>query len=822
MYCERCNIDFPESLRYCKWCGQHLIRRAQATSHIRRCQNCGHAVKSAWSYCRSCGTQLVTTVPQPDVFCAGCGNLVEPPGLICKVCGLEVQQESEPDADLVAALYSEPSSYAYCASCGVRLDPQSNRCTKCGLPVTRRHLVTDALQTCPICKTQNRRGTGICSGCGAALSADSGTASDLMPRAPGGPPTLPDAPLAASQESASGGAQPQHHVDTGQSKAPDAGAGISTVSYTEILSSWTPAEAAAEHPPLTGGAAPSGPSRADGQAGERGLAAGQVHANHPDIKTDEFKADELKTNAMPALDLSAADLLPTEALPTGPLPGARSTSVFEPNDLPVDALRAPAPAPEAGGDQDYHPEGHTPAQADFSGVSDAFAADDNWVVTSHEFAESHDVPVHPPETNAGLPGGLIASRDNGGHDQTEPPAVVIQPRDSIAKPEIGGTRPTSERAGSDSQLPSPVSVPGVLSPSTASPPPLASTGSGAQMPPDPEAAGARSRQVPPEVAHYMAYMDRQSAPHAPPQIPPPQSRQPGQAKKSSMLPILLAIGALAIIILAGLGFLIFRFQQRQKQNLARTATPEPSISVDIPAAATPQPEATPTVQEVVTPEGMVVVSAGTYIIGRDDGDKLAGPKHTETLASFFIDKTETTNAQYKRFVDVTGHTAPATWREKVFAEGKENYPVTDVTWQDASDYAAWAGKRLPSEAEWEAAARGTEGRAYPWGNEWRSDAANIGTGGIVEVGKFPEGAAASGALDMIGNVWEWTADEFRLYPGNITSLRDLVEPGVTYRVIRGGAYDGSKKNDASYRGYLDANKPYPKTGFRCVKSANRY
>jgi len=250
-----------------------------------------------------------------------------------------------------------------------------------------------------------------------------------------------------------------------------------------------------------------------------------------------------------------------------------------------------------------------------------------------------------------------------------------------------------------------------------------------------------------------------------------------------------------------------------------TPIEETSPASDVPAP-TPQQIATPA-PEAKTAEGMVMVGAGTYIIGRDDGDPLAGPKHTALLSSFLIDKTEVTNAEYKRFVDATGHAAPGTWRERAFGEGKSNYPVTDVTWQDAADYAAWAGKRLPTEAEWEAAARGSNGSVYPWGDEWRSDAANIGTSGIAEVGRFPEGASACGALDMIGNVWEWTADEFKLYPGNSARLRDLVEPGVVYRIIRGGAYDGSKKNDASYRGYVDAGKAYPKTGFRCVRNAEK-
>jgi formylglycine-generating enzyme required for sulfatase activity len=226
---------------------------------------------------------------------------------------------------------------------------------------------------------------------------------------------------------------------------------------------------------------------------------------------------------------------------------------------------------------------------------------------------------------------------------------------------------------------------------------------------------------------------------------------------------------------------------------------------------------------------MVSVVPGTYTIGRDGADPLEQPEHKVDLPAFFIDRTEVTNSAYKTFVDATGHKPPSNWIGKVFPEGRANSPVTGVSWQDASDYAAWAGKRLPREVEWEAAARGPEGRIYPWGNGWRSGVANIGQkpdkisadqypGGIKDVGRYPEGASAVGTVDMIGNAWEWVADEIKVYPGNTESRLEL-DSGATFRVIRGGAYDGSKVNDATYRGYLDGSQAYPKVGFRCVKDA---
>jgi formylglycine-generating enzyme required for sulfatase activity len=226
---------------------------------------------------------------------------------------------------------------------------------------------------------------------------------------------------------------------------------------------------------------------------------------------------------------------------------------------------------------------------------------------------------------------------------------------------------------------------------------------------------------------------------------------------------------------------------------------------------------------------MVAVAAGTYTIGRNGADPLEEPQHKVDLPSFFLDRTEVTNAAYKKFVDATGHKPPTNWNGANIPNQRDNFPVTGITWQDAADYAAWAGKRLPSEDEWEAAARGADGRIYPWGNDWRAGLANIGSkpdditaeqypSGIKEVGQYPQGASPAGAVDMIGNAWEWVADEIAIYPGN-TEAKLAQKPGVTYRVIRGGAYDGNKIHDATYRGYLDANQPYPKVGFRCAKDA---
>jgi formylglycine-generating enzyme required for sulfatase activity len=256
--------------------------------------------------------------------------------------------------------------------------------------------------------------------------------------------------------------------------------------------------------------------------------------------------------------------------------------------------------------------------------------------------------------------------------------------------------------------------------------------------------------------------------------------------------------------------------------------PAPQVKVEQPTAAPTQPVAPPIPTAPAAPEGMVAVAAGSHIIGRNGADPLEQPQHKVDLPAFFIDRTEVTNAAYKKFVDATGRKPPTNWNGTNFPGGRDEYPVTGVSWQDAADYAAWSGKRLPSEDEWEAAARGTDERVYPWGNEWRPGLANIGSkieepadqypSGLKEVGRYPQGASPAGAVDMIGNAWEWVADEIVVYPGNNETKLSL-KPGVTYRVIRGGAYDGNKTHDATYRGYLDANQAYPKVGFRCAKDA---
>ncbi len=267
------------------------------------------------------------------------------------------------------------------------------------------------------------------------------------------------------------------------------------------------------------------------------------------------------------------------------------------------------------------------------------------------------------------------------------------------------------------------------------------------------------------------------------------------------------------------------------------------------------------------PDGMVTIPAGEFLMGSpDDGASFDDerPQRHVYVSSFFIDRHEVTNARYKQFVDATGHPAPThqkpefrLWFHGIPLPGSEEHPVVNVSWEDAVSYCRWQGKRLPTEAEWEKAARGTDGRRYPWGNHWdfsKATSASYWAGRTVEfkdgeewnafwvtgegariaherglrgevltlpVGSFPDGASPYGLLDMAGNASEWVQDWYEPYSYLNAPLSNPQGPnGQLLKVVRGGSWLKPARNlRTSDRDYGYPADQASGIGFRCAKDA---
>jgi formylglycine-generating enzyme required for sulfatase activity len=229
-------------------------------------------------------------------------------------------------------------------------------------------------------------------------------------------------------------------------------------------------------------------------------------------------------------------------------------------------------------------------------------------------------------------------------------------------------------------------------------------------------------------------------------------------------------------------------------------------------------------QEV--PSDMVLVPAGEFRMGTNDAEQPtenkprltadATPQHTVTLGAFYLDKTEVTNAAYKKYCDATKYPLPPHWKNGNFPAGEDEFPVTHINWWEAKAYAAWVGKRLPTEAEWEKAARGTDARVYPWGNDWDRSRVVWGAKRPDRVASRPSGASPFGALDLAGNVFEWTESWYEAYP---KSPHQFAEFGKQLKVIRGGAFEGMENLARTF--YRSVARPQTRSewvGFRCAKS----
>jgi gamma-glutamyl hercynylcysteine S-oxide synthase len=242
---------------------------------------------------------------------------------------------------------------------------------------------------------------------------------------------------------------------------------------------------------------------------------------------------------------------------------------------------------------------------------------------------------------------------------------------------------------------------------------------------------------------------------------------------------------------------------------------------------------------------MVLIPAGAYVVGTNQAraDAQDHPQHTVKLHSYKIDKYPVTKAQYARFVAATGHRPPIDWKDGKVPQGELLHPVTMVDWYDAAAYAKWAGKRLPTEAEFEAAGRGVDGRNWPWGNKMDPQRINTyyNVGSATDVNAYPNGASPYGVMDLAGNVDEWMADDFIPYPGSdapsdlfqgkigrVASAQDqamkvvdLVPIQVHYKVMRGGSWKSDPFSTALYhRNFAFPNYASDFYGFRCAADAS--
>ena len=281
-----------------------------------------------------------------------------------------------------------------------------------------------------------------------------------------------------------------------------------------------------------------------------------------------------------------------------------------------------------------------------------------------------------------------------------------------------------------------------------------------------------------------------------------------------------------------------------KQNPANTAiipfftlTPTKSASILSPTLTATHtstiPSFTPnppngTVSTMTGNDGMMLlyIPAGSFEMGGENHDEDEKPIHEVTLYAFWIDMTEVTNAMYALCVDAGNCVEPL--GNSHYPDSKyANHPVTSVSWVDANAYCIWADRRLPTEAEWEKAARGETNFIYPWGNNLPDENLlnfNSHVGDTTEVGAYPKGASPYGALDMAGNVWEWVNDWYsaNYYLDPLSSSNPFGPDSGSARVFRGGSWKDTEYNIRSAnRGMNSPTEIDSAIGFRCAMDASK-
>jgi formylglycine-generating enzyme required for sulfatase activity len=238
-------------------------------------------------------------------------------------------------------------------------------------------------------------------------------------------------------------------------------------------------------------------------------------------------------------------------------------------------------------------------------------------------------------------------------------------------------------------------------------------------------------------------------------------------------------------------------------------------------------------------DAMIVIPAGAFTMGRDDGPADERPAHVIALPAFRIDRLPVINRDFAAFLNARGHSLPDGARlydhddndarihqvggKFVADKGYENHPVVEPSWLGAREYCAWRGKRLPTEAEWEKAARGGDRRRYPWGNDAPTRVRAQFAAGFNEtapVENFAAGASPYGVLGMAGNAWQWVSSAYRPYPYRADDGREDPAPGPV-RATRGGGHDSpADEITTTQRGRTLSRNPragHHNIGFRCAQ-----
>ncbi len=297
------------------------------------------------------------------------------------------------------------------------------------------------------------------------------------------------------------------------------------------------------------------------------------------------------------------------------------------------------------------------------------------------------------------------------------------------------------------------------------------------------------------------------------EVPFQQSQPPllTQQRKTNV-PLLLLGFVVVILFLSGGGTAAY-FLLRPK-----VIVPEPS-STQATTPPAPQPKKADQLE----------IIGGSFLMGRNDGPPQERPEHNITVRTFYMDRTEVTNAEYAEFVLDANYESPSHWVKGKPLPGQEQWPVVNVSPLDAEAFAVWRTKRdgvtyrLPTEEEWEYAARnGGNAKLYPWGDRWEEKRAVVKEATPMPVGSFPDGANRWGVLDLIGNTWEWTSSKASLYPGNKVEIPAATRDWV---VARGGSYASDPKDrqipiSATYRDWFNPTLRHANFGFRLVRSAD--